>query len=65
MSANRYWAFISYTHTDEVVTTWLHRALETYRLPQIGSEPVRMLDWTLYQARHWTPGRRLASTGAD
>lgn len=41
MSANRYWAFISYTHADEAVATWLHRALETYRLPRklVGTAP--------------------------
>jgi tetratricopeptide (TPR) repeat protein len=29
----RYRAFISYSHRDEAVTSWLHRALETYPLP--------------------------------
>jgi tetratricopeptide (TPR) repeat protein len=29
----RYRAFISYSHRDEAVTNWLHRALETYALP--------------------------------
>lgn len=37
----RYWAFISYSHADEAVATWLHRALETYRLPSklVGTAP--------------------------
>lgn len=30
----RYWAFISYSHQDSSWGRWLHRALETYRIPQ-------------------------------
>jgi len=30
----RYRAFISYSHADEAWATWLHRALETYRVPK-------------------------------
>jgi hypothetical protein len=30
----RYWAFISYSHQDKAWGRWLHRALETYRIPQ-------------------------------
>lgn len=30
-----YRAFISYSHRDKAVTQWLHRALETYRIPKI------------------------------
>jgi len=30
----KYWAFISYSHRDEVWATWVHRALENYRLPR-------------------------------
>ena len=30
----RYRAFISYSHSDERWAEWLHRALETYRLPR-------------------------------
>ena len=30
----RYAAFISYNHRDRKVAGWLHRALETYRVPQ-------------------------------
>jgi hypothetical protein len=30
----RYAAFISYSHADEAVARWLHRAIETYRFPK-------------------------------
>ena len=30
----KYHAFISYSHTDRVWANWLHRALETYRVPK-------------------------------
>jgi len=30
----RYKAFISYSHVDKAVAEWLHKALETYRLPR-------------------------------
>ncbi len=30
----RYFAFISYSHDDAVAARWLHRALETYRIPR-------------------------------
>jgi eukaryotic-like serine/threonine-protein kinase len=30
----RYWAFISYSHADKSWGDWLHRALETYRVPR-------------------------------
>jgi WD40 repeat protein len=29
----KYWAFISYSHTDKEWGDWLHKALETYRVP--------------------------------
>lgn len=32
-SARIYRAFISYSHSDSAFAAWLHRALETYRLP--------------------------------
>lgn len=32
--SGKYWAFISYSHQDEAWATWLHRALETYRVPR-------------------------------
>jgi hypothetical protein len=30
----RYWAFISYSHHDQEWASWLHEALETYRVPR-------------------------------
>jgi hypothetical protein len=30
----KYWAFISYSHQDKRWGDWLHRALETYRVPR-------------------------------
>lgn len=40
-----YWAFISYSHADELIARWLHRALETYRLPKalVGTSPAGIL----------------------
>jgi len=39
-SAQRYRAFISYSHSDEKWAGWLHRALEAYRVPSrlVGRE---------------------------
>jgi hypothetical protein len=36
----KYWAFLSYSHQDKDWADWLHRSLETYRIPKgmIGSE---------------------------
>ena len=31
---SKYWAFISYSHADKAWGDWLHRALETYRVPK-------------------------------
>ncbi len=33
-AAPRYRAFVSYSHADAAVAQWLHRALETYRMPR-------------------------------
>src|SRR4051812_25293640 len=33
-SPARYWAFISYSHQDRKWGDWLHRSLETYRVPR-------------------------------
>ena len=30
----KYWAFLSYSHTDANWGDWLHKALETYRVPR-------------------------------
>src|SRR3989442_2967271 len=32
--AYKYWAFISYSHQDEEWAKWLHKSLETYRVPR-------------------------------
>jgi tetratricopeptide (TPR) repeat protein len=34
LHAHRYKAFISYSHADEKWAAWLHKALETYRVPK-------------------------------
>src|SRR5687767_14466665 len=36
----RYWAFLSYSHKDSETATWLHGALEKYRVPRslVGRE---------------------------
>lgn len=31
----KYWAFISYSHRDRAWGAWLHRGLETYRVPKL------------------------------
>jgi len=31
---HKYRAFISYSHADEKWAAWLHRALETYKVPK-------------------------------
>lgn len=37
----RYWAFISYSHQDQAWGRWLHRALETYRVPaRLVGQPI-------------------------
>nr|MBA3812324.1 toll/interleukin-1 receptor domain-containing protein [Caulobacteraceae bacterium] len=39
----RYWAFLSYSHTDHVWADWLHGALETYHVPaRLVGRPTRM-----------------------
>ena len=34
MEDYKYWAFISYSHKDEEWARWLHKSLETYRVPK-------------------------------
>ena len=49
--APRYSAFLSYSHRDKAVVVWLHRTLETYRVPSklvgletpFGVTPARLL----------------------
>ncbi len=38
--AYKYWAFVSYSHRDQAWAEWLHRSLETYRVPRrlVGRE---------------------------
>lgn len=45
MTDFRYKAYISYSHKDEAWASWLHRALESYRLPRklVGTETARGL----------------------
>lgn len=50
LAASKYRAFISYSHRDEKWATWLHSALETYRIPKslvgqttaVGAVPPRL-----------------------
>jgi tetratricopeptide (TPR) repeat protein len=50
VESRRYRAFISYSHRDKGVVRWLHRALETYRIPRklvgrvttVGAVPARL-----------------------
>jgi tetratricopeptide (TPR) repeat protein len=50
-SGRRYRAFISYSHADSAAVRWLHRAIETYRLPErivgqptpLGPAPRRLI----------------------
>lgn len=47
----KYWAFISYSHRDAAIADWLHKKLETYRVPgslvgtpsRDGTVPARLL----------------------
>jgi hypothetical protein len=47
----RYWAFISYSHRDAEWARWLHRKLETYRIPEewLGT---RVADRTIPRRLH-------------
>ena len=40
LEESKYWAFLSYSHTDKKWGDWLHKALETYRVPRrlVGKE---------------------------
>lgn len=47
----KYWAFISYSHADEEWAEWLHKSLETYRIPKklVGREmPVGVVPRRLF-----------------
>ena len=32
-TTSKYYAFISYSHANEAAAKWLHRAIESYRIP--------------------------------
>ena len=47
----KYWAFISYSHADEEWAKWLHKSIETYRVPRkiVGREtPQRQISKRLF-----------------
>lgn len=61
-SEGKYWAFISYSHQDKVWGDWLHKALETYRVPRRlvgrasrdGTVPKRL--FPIFRDREELPG---------
>ena len=30
----KYWAFLSYNHRDKRIADWLHKSIESYRIPK-------------------------------
>ena len=58
----RYWAFISYSHQDSRLCEWLHRELETFRVPRrlvgrdtpVGKTPARL--FPVFRDRDELPG---------
>ncbi|MBD0325477.1 MAG: toll/interleukin-1 receptor domain-containing protein, partial [Pyrinomonadaceae bacterium] len=58
----KYWAFISYSHADEEWAEWLHKSLETYRIPKklvgreipVGTVPRRL--FPVFRDRDELPG---------
>ncbi|HEY9282579.1 MAG TPA: toll/interleukin-1 receptor domain-containing protein [Pyrinomonadaceae bacterium] len=58
----KYWAFISYSHRDEEWAQWLHKELETYRVPRrlvgrptpLGPVPRRL--FPVFRDREELPG---------
>lgn len=59
--SRRYWAFISYSHADEAWAQWLHRALETYRVPRhlvgrsLGDETIPRRLYPVFRDRDELP----------
>ncbi|HEV2650190.1 MAG TPA: hypothetical protein VGU69_02950, partial [Rhizomicrobium sp.] len=57
----KYRAFISYSHRDKKWADWLHRALETYRVPKalvgkVGRDgPIPAKIFPVYRDRAETP----------
>ena len=43
-SEYRYWAFISYSQKDRRWAEWLHRRLETYRVPKLTTASLKESD---------------------
>src|ERR1041384_6232990 len=58
----KYWAFISYSHSDEDWARWLHRKLETFRVPRrlVGKEgrdgPIPQRAYPIFRDRDELPG---------
>jgi WD40 repeat protein len=59
----RYWAFISYSHRDKARAEWLHRALESYRVPRslvgrpgVGGEPIPRRLFPIFRDHDELPG---------
>src|SRR5215212_3143856 len=58
----KYWAFISYSHRDEEWARWLHKSLETYRVPkkivgrQSGLGPIPRRIFPVFRDRDELPG---------
>lgn len=58
----KYWAFISYSHSDEEWAQWLHKSLETYKVPKklvgrqmsLGTVPRRV--FPVFRDRDELPG---------
>lgn len=58
----RYWAFISYSHADEAKVAWIHRMLESYKLPkrlvgrptELGAVPRRL--FPIFRDKDELPG---------
>jgi hypothetical protein len=58
----KYWAFISYSHSDEEWAQWLHKSLETYKVPKklvgrqtpLGALPRRV--FPVFRDRDELPG---------
>jgi WD40 repeat protein len=65
----RYWAFLSYSHRDKAWGDWLHKALETYKVPSrlVGQEtagdPVPVRAYPVFRDREELPSS--ADLGAE
>lgn len=58
----RYRAFISYSHADEAIAGWLHRAIETYKVP---AEIVEKLDLSSHRLAPVFRDREEMSSSTD